>query len=226
MVHAAGGARGGARAAPRGVGAGGRRRGPPDRGARARRRVGKTRLVAAIADEVRAAGGCVVVLHGSPFHTGAGFHPVRTLIESRSGIADHAESAERLARLSDELVDLGLDPAQAVPLLSPLLEIDRAPATTRPRRRAASWRSRSRGPCWATSSPVREDSQAWSWRRTCTGSTALLMSARRPDQVWARDRAGHRNLARSRAWAVGRHRAAAAHAPGPARGSSMRSRRA
>ena len=28
--------------------------------------VGKTRLVAAIADEVRAAGGCVVVLHGSP----------------------------------------------------------------------------------------------------------------------------------------------------------------
>ena len=85
--------------------------------------VGKSRLVAALAEEVRAGNGAVVELHGSPFHADAGLHPVRQLVEARCGISDDADPAERLAYLAGEVTNLGLDPSEAVPLLAPVLGI-------------------------------------------------------------------------------------------------------
>jgi class 3 adenylate cyclase len=86
--------------------------------------VGKSRLVAALADEVRAADAPGVQLYGSPFHVDAGFHPIRGLVEGRCGIRGEAGGPERLACLTREVADLGLDPAQIVPLLAPVLGID------------------------------------------------------------------------------------------------------
>jgi len=86
--------------------------------------VGKSRLVAAFVDEVCAGNACVVQLHGSPFHVDAGLHPVRTLIEARCGISDHADPAERLESLNREVTNLRLDPFEVVPLLAPVLGID------------------------------------------------------------------------------------------------------
>ena len=63
-------------------------------------------------------------LQGSPFHVDAGFHPVRSLVEARCGIRGDAGGAERLECLTREVADLGLDPAQTVPLLAPVLGID------------------------------------------------------------------------------------------------------
>jgi class 3 adenylate cyclase len=86
--------------------------------------VGKSRLVATLADEICAGNACVVELHGSPFHADAGFHPVRSLIEARCGIGDDADPAERLEYFTREVTNLGLDLSEAVPLLAPVLGID------------------------------------------------------------------------------------------------------
>ena len=86
--------------------------------------VGKSRLVAMLADEARAAGARVVTLHGSPFHLDAGLHPIRGLVEARCGIADDAGAAERLEYLTSELAILELEPSEMVPLMAPVLGID------------------------------------------------------------------------------------------------------
>jgi class 3 adenylate cyclase len=86
--------------------------------------IGKSRLVAALADEARATNGRVVALHGSPFHLDAGLHPIRGLVEGRCGIADDAGAAERLECLTSELAILELEPSEMVPLLAPVLGID------------------------------------------------------------------------------------------------------
>ena len=52
--------------------------------------VGKSRLVAALTDELDAG---AVVLHGSPFHADAGLHPVRGLLEARCGLRPDATAA-------------------------------------------------------------------------------------------------------------------------------------
>ncbi|HEY4428979.1 MAG TPA: adenylate/guanylate cyclase domain-containing protein [Solirubrobacteraceae bacterium] len=88
--------------------------------------VGKSRLLAAFVDEAAAAGTPVLELHGSPFHTDVGFHPIRSLIEGRCGIANEVDPAMRLKHLAAEVGSLGLDTAGALPLLAPLLGI--APA--------------------------------------------------------------------------------------------------
>jgi class 3 adenylate cyclase len=86
--------------------------------------VGKSRLVAALADEICDGNACVVELPGSPFHVDAGFHPVRSLIEARCGIGDDADPAERLEYLTREVTSVGLDPSENVPFLAPVLGID------------------------------------------------------------------------------------------------------
>ena len=86
--------------------------------------VGKSRLVAMLADEARAEGARVVTLHGSPFHLDAGLHPIRRLVEARCGIADDAGAAERLEYLTSELAILELEPSEMVPLMAPVLGID------------------------------------------------------------------------------------------------------
>jgi class 3 adenylate cyclase len=84
--------------------------------------VGKSRLVAALTDEVGAAN--VIELHGSPFHVAAGFHPVRALIEARCGVRDDTSGAERLDCLTRDVTSLGLDRSETVPLIAPVLGID------------------------------------------------------------------------------------------------------
>jgi class 3 adenylate cyclase len=86
--------------------------------------VGKSRLVGALADEARAANAAVIELHGSPFHVDVGFHPIRSLIDARCGIGEAAGGAERLECVSRDLTTLGLDAAETVPLLAPVLGID------------------------------------------------------------------------------------------------------
>ena len=49
--------------------------------------IGKSRLAVAAAELVEGSGAVVLELVGSPFHTDAGLHPVRTLIERRCGIS-------------------------------------------------------------------------------------------------------------------------------------------
>jgi class 3 adenylate cyclase/tetratricopeptide (TPR) repeat protein len=83
--------------------------------------IGKSRLALAVADDVRSSGSPVIELAGSQLHMGAGFHPLRVLIESRCAIDADMDAAERLRRLSAEAVSIGIDPKSAVPLLAPIL---------------------------------------------------------------------------------------------------------
>jgi class 3 adenylate cyclase len=86
--------------------------------------VGKSRLVAALDDEVCQGEACFIALHGSPFHVDAGFHPLRRLVESRCGIRNDANPRMRLECLSTQLSDVGLDPPLTIPFLAPILGID------------------------------------------------------------------------------------------------------
>jgi class 3 adenylate cyclase len=88
--------------------------------------IGKSRLAAAAAELVEASGSVVLELVGSPFHTDAGLHPLRTLLERRCGIDRNADPAKRLRQLDTEVRACGLDPQTTVPLLAPVLGIDAA----------------------------------------------------------------------------------------------------
>jgi class 3 adenylate cyclase/tetratricopeptide (TPR) repeat protein len=85
--------------------------------------VGKSRLVAAFVDDAFSPSTCVIELHGSPFHRDAGFHPVRSLVEARCGIADDADPTARLECLAREVGAL-LDGAEDLSLLAAVLDID------------------------------------------------------------------------------------------------------
>ncbi len=85
--------------------------------------IGKSRLAAAAAELVTDSGSLTLELIGSPFHTDAGLHPVRALLERRCGIDRSTDQAERLRRLQAELTARSLDPDAVVPLLAPVLGI-------------------------------------------------------------------------------------------------------
>jgi class 3 adenylate cyclase len=85
--------------------------------------MGKSRLATAAGLLAIHSGAPVVALLGSVFHTDAGLHPVRSLLENRCGIARVTEQPERLRLLRAELTNRGLDPETAVPLLAPVLGI-------------------------------------------------------------------------------------------------------
>jgi hypothetical protein len=53
-------------------------------------------LAAAATEVVEASGSMVLELVGSPLHTDAGLHPVRTLLERRCGIDRTTDQTERL----------------------------------------------------------------------------------------------------------------------------------
>jgi class 3 adenylate cyclase len=88
--------------------------------------IGKSRLAAAAAEMVQASGSVVLELVGSPFHTDAGLHPVRALLERRCGIGRSTDQAERLGLLEAEIRACRLDSRSTVPLLAPVLGIDAA----------------------------------------------------------------------------------------------------
>jgi tetratricopeptide (TPR) repeat protein len=86
--------------------------------------IGKSRLAAAAAELVEASGSMVLELVGSPLHTDAGLHPIRTVVERRCDIHRNTDRAERLRRLDAEVRACGLDPRTTVPLLAPVLGIE------------------------------------------------------------------------------------------------------
>jgi class 3 adenylate cyclase/tetratricopeptide (TPR) repeat protein len=86
--------------------------------------IGKTRLANEAAELVRSSGAPVIELFGSPLHTDTGLHPVRRLVERRCGITRLTDGRERLRLLQAELRACGLDPADAVPLLAPVIGVD------------------------------------------------------------------------------------------------------
>jgi class 3 adenylate cyclase len=88
--------------------------------------IGKSRLAVAAIQLVEASGSVVLELVGSPFHTDAGLHPVRTLLERRCGIDRDTDQAQRLRLLDNEIRACGLDAQTTVPLLAPVLGIDAA----------------------------------------------------------------------------------------------------
>ena len=71
--------------------------------------IGKSRLAAAAVELVEGSGAVVLELIGSPFHTDAGLHPVRTLIERRCGIGRSTDPGERLRLLQAEVAARSLD---------------------------------------------------------------------------------------------------------------------
>jgi class 3 adenylate cyclase/tetratricopeptide (TPR) repeat protein len=85
--------------------------------------IGKSRLASAAAELVQDSGAVALELVGSPFHTDAGLHPVRTLLERRCGIGRLTDQGERLRLLEAEIAALTLDPVTLVPLLAPVLGI-------------------------------------------------------------------------------------------------------
>jgi class 3 adenylate cyclase len=86
--------------------------------------IGKTRLAAAITDEAEIGGAAVVTLTGSPDHRGVGYHPLRRLIETRSGMAAGSTVQERLASLADELRGLGFSVDDTIALIAPIVGLD------------------------------------------------------------------------------------------------------
>jgi class 3 adenylate cyclase/tetratricopeptide (TPR) repeat protein len=85
--------------------------------------IGKSRLASAAIELVEGSGAVVLEFGGSPFHTDAGLHPVRTLLERRCGIDRLTDRGERLRRLDAEVAARGLEPVTMVPLLAPVLGI-------------------------------------------------------------------------------------------------------
>lgn len=86
--------------------------------------IGKSRLLAAITDDVTIAGATAVRLAGSPNHHDVGFHPVRRLIEARCGISAGSTTPDQLARLEQDLMSLGFSADDTVPLIAPILGLD------------------------------------------------------------------------------------------------------
>jgi class 3 adenylate cyclase/tetratricopeptide (TPR) repeat protein len=86
--------------------------------------IGKSRLLAAISEDVTTAGATTVALAGSPNHHDVGFHPLRRLIETRCGISAGSTASDQLAGLEQELTSLGFAAEDTVPLIAPILGLD------------------------------------------------------------------------------------------------------
>ena len=94
--------------------------------------MGKSRLATAAADLAVESGAPVLALLGSPFHSDAGLHPVRALLEERCGITRETPESQRLVLLEAEITTRSLDVTAFVPLLAPVLGISEKVTGRRP----------------------------------------------------------------------------------------------
>lgn len=85
--------------------------------------IGKSRLAQAAVNLAEQSDATVITVFGSPFHTAAGLHPIRDLLERRCGINRLTDQSERLRLLEKDIAALGRDPATTLPLLAPVLGI-------------------------------------------------------------------------------------------------------
>ena len=134
--------------------------------------IGKSRLAAAAAELVEDSGAVVLELVGSPFHTDAGLHPVRTLLERRCGIGRLTDQAERLRLLDSRGAGpWSLDPETVVPLLAPVLGIGAEAGYEPVRRRGPqALRADRRGGSGLSAGVLGRVVRGWWWPRMCTGS--------------------------------------------------------
>ena len=84
--------------------------------------IGKSRLVELVRDEIARDRADLLFARCAPVTTDTALHPIVELIGSRVGF-EGAAPDERAARLANRLTELGVDPAEALPLLASVLSI-------------------------------------------------------------------------------------------------------
>ena len=88
--------------------------------------IGKSRLLEVLRDELADASTDILVARCTPFTTNSAFHPFAELLASRLGL-EGAPVEERVERIAKRMMDLGLRPEEAVPLLSSILSVPADP---------------------------------------------------------------------------------------------------
>ena len=84
--------------------------------------IGKSRLVELVRDEIARDRADLLFARCAPVTTDTALHPIVELIGSRVGF-EGAAPDQRAARLANRLTELGVDPAEALPLLASVLSI-------------------------------------------------------------------------------------------------------
>lgn len=85
--------------------------------------IGKSRLIAVIKGWIDRDRNDLLECRCSPYYQNSALHPIIEMLERRLGYAHAARSDAEKKSLEERLVGLGLNPAEAVPLLAPLFSI-------------------------------------------------------------------------------------------------------
>ena len=88
--------------------------------------IGKSRMAAELCEEVRAEGGAVREAHCSPYHANVALWPIGRMLEQLLDLYPEQSPDERLAVIERRLEDVGLDKAETLPHIAPLLGLDLA----------------------------------------------------------------------------------------------------
>jgi predicted ATPase len=94
--------------------------------------IGKSRLAAELVEHVHVQGALVLEANCSPYHGNVALWPVGRMLEGLLGLSLDQPEAERLTEIEGRLDAVGLDRAEAMPLLTPLLGLDADPRWSRP----------------------------------------------------------------------------------------------
>jgi class 3 adenylate cyclase/tetratricopeptide (TPR) repeat protein len=92
--------------------------------------IGKTRIVAEVRERVESSGGRVLSAGCLPYYSNVSLWPVARTIERALGLSDDVD--ERREQLVEHVEMVGLDPAEAVPLLGPLIDVPNTSAYPAP----------------------------------------------------------------------------------------------
>lgn len=85
--------------------------------------IGKSRVVEEVISKVEAEGGAVHRFYCSSFHTSAAYYPIASYLARAAGIVHGDTPDGRLDKLDALIASLGMDPANAAPLLAPVLSL-------------------------------------------------------------------------------------------------------
>lgn len=85
--------------------------------------IGKSRLVEQLKEDLRAVPHTWIECSGSPYHENSAFYPLTDMLQQ--GFAWRSESSvdERIETIERAVTQVGLSPAEAVPLVAPLLDL-------------------------------------------------------------------------------------------------------
>ena len=85
--------------------------------------IGKSRLVAQLKEDLRAAPHTWIECGGSPHHQNSAFYPVTDLLQQLLDWRGDLPLEEKIGTIERAVTQVGLSPAAAVPLLAPLLDL-------------------------------------------------------------------------------------------------------